>query len=386
MKNPIFRKHFKKAFKPAFDMNNKLEDIANGIIPPQKEIKMGPDGLPVDRIERWKFKAKNFKEDTKAKAQAKVDGAKAKAKAKAVEVKDKGKAQLVKAKSAVMAKLNPKAAAAAAAAKKEEEDAKAADGGGEGGEGEGDGEKEKKPAGPGAGAQAAKVAVAVIMGLVAVIGAVVMGLIAVAKAACGMIKSAIAGCIFPTLAMCGIKPPGGGGGSGPLILPDPPPCPEELKDVSHEDLGGKLEGAGFTEMKAAVVEKEISGDILWIALWNEINNPTAIVLTQEQVAKLMANKDFLLKVTVRSRSATAMRGFHPAARFVGMVLSPRLGPSLSLTHTRARPPLPLSRAFSRQCLNRVEKSYLYSGFNTWRGKILMAKMMADMAESDEEDE
>ena len=68
------------------------------------------------------------------------------------------------------------------------------------------------------------------MGLVAVIGAVVMGLIAVAKAACGMIKSAIAGCIFPTLAMCGIKPPGGGGGSGPLILPDPPPCPEELKD------------------------------------------------------------------------------------------------------------------------------------------------------------
>mmetsp|Transcript_22880 Transcript_22880/g.60138 ORF Transcript_22880/g.60138 Transcript_22880/m.60138 type:complete len:161 (-) Transcript_22880:3675-4157(-) len=159
-----------------------------------------------------------------------------------------------------------------------------------------------------------------------------MGLLAVAKGAAAMIQSAIAECIFPTLAMCGIKPPGGGGG-GPLVLPDPPPCPEELKDVSHEDLASKLESAGFAEMKAAVIEKEITGDVLWIALWNEINNPTAIVLTPEQVAKLMANKDFLLK-----------------------------------------------------CLNRVEKSYLYSGFNTWRGKILMAKMMADMAESDEDEE
>ena len=49
-------------------------------------------------------------------------------------------------------------------------------------------------------------------------------------------------------------------------------------------------------MKAVVAEKEISGAVLWIALWNEINNPTAIVLTAEQVATLMANKDFLLKV------------------------------------------------------------------------------------------
>ena len=38
VKNETFLKYFRKAFKPAFDMNDKLEDLANGIIPPVKEM------------------------------------------------------------------------------------------------------------------------------------------------------------------------------------------------------------------------------------------------------------------------------------------------------------------------------------------------------------
>ena len=86
-------------------------------------------------------------------------------------------------------------------------------------------------------------------------------------------------------------------------------------------------------MKAAVAEKEISGALLWVALWNEINDPTAIILTPEQVAVLMEHKDELLK-----------------------------------------------------CLNRVERSYLYAGFNKWRGMLIMAKMMAAMGEESDEEE
>ena len=105
VKNETFLKYFRKAFKPAFDMNDKLEDLANGIIPPVKEIELGPDGLPKDRIERWKFKARNFKEESKRKIIAKGTEVKDQAKAKAIATvavaKVKANEQFTKVKSKV---------------------------------------------------------------------------------------------------------------------------------------------------------------------------------------------------------------------------------------------------------------------------------------------
>ena len=109
--------------------------------------------------------------------------------------------------------------------------------------------------------------------------------------------------------------------------------PAELKDLTSADLAKKLDSAGFAELQSVISEKDIGGLQLWCAVWNEINNPTAVVLSPEQITELMSNKEFLLK-----------------------------------------------------CLNRVERSVLYAGFNTWRGELLKAKMMAAMADDTDEEE
>jgi hypothetical protein len=157
-----------KVFKPAFEYNVKLELLSQGKELPKPKV--GPDGMPVNRIERIKWKAQKKMDATKAKAQKKVAEAKAKAKAKAAEAKVKAvamaKAQATKVKAKVkgMMKKGEDAAEAKAGedpeagapeskeeAKEEEgtgEDTGAEEAKGEGGDGEGEGaegEGEKKP-------------------------------------------------------------------------------------------------------------------------------------------------------------------------------------------------------------------------------------------------
>ena len=61
-----------EGFKPAFDYNIKLELIAKGEWPPPKEPpKVDADGVPIAKVERIKYKAKQKMDDTKAAAQKK---------------------------------------------------------------------------------------------------------------------------------------------------------------------------------------------------------------------------------------------------------------------------------------------------------------------------
>ena len=90
-----------KIFKPAFEYNAKLELLAQGKEIPKKVIKKGPDGLPVDRIERIKYKAQKKMDDTKARAKRKLGEAKRKAKEKVIETKTKAIA-MAKAKAAAI--------------------------------------------------------------------------------------------------------------------------------------------------------------------------------------------------------------------------------------------------------------------------------------------
>jgi hypothetical protein len=124
--------YVEKGFKPAFDYNIKLELIAKGEWPPPKEPpKVDADGVPIAKVERIKYKAKQKMDDTKAAAQKKVKEVTAKAKAKA-------KA------GAAAAKAKLKAGAAAAKEKFKEmrsQSSSAGDGDGDGGDVEKGGEE-----------------------------------------------------------------------------------------------------------------------------------------------------------------------------------------------------------------------------------------------------
>ena len=95
-----------KIFKPAFEYNVKLELLAQGKEIPKKVIKKGPDGLPVDRIERIKYKAQKKMDDTKARAKRKLEEAKRKTKEKVIETKSKAIAMAAAIKTKLIKKKN----------------------------------------------------------------------------------------------------------------------------------------------------------------------------------------------------------------------------------------------------------------------------------------
>ena len=284
-----------KVFKPAFEYNVKLELISQGKELPKKVVKKGPDGLPVNRIERIKYKAQKKMDDTKARAKKKVEETKKKAKAKVAETKTKAiamaKTQATKVKGIILKK---KAGAAEAkgedggadpetgeAEKKEEAkeegsgDAGVEESKGEGGEdGAAEGEAGKKPKKLKPGDE----------GYVPQKGWQLM----------------IPGAAVSDI--CGKKR------KHDSWVPPAPPVPEELEKLSPDDLAALLPAEGVPELIKVLLDRKVDGTILWNAIFAAV--PPDLQLDDEVIADLLANKEMLLRCLERVGRAKIYAGFN----------------------------------------------------------------------------